>query len=130
MPEDNAEERMEHLNEVKDMLEIFAFNAQIEQNARWAASSYSTANALIIVTFVLAVLTGWLWFLLLLIPVGIIVVTTEVVVEDMHQQMLRYLERCGVDVSDAPKPLFKRARAPLASTSMRAASRLRHPTPG
>ena len=111
MPEDNAEERMAHLNADKDMLDMFAFNAQIEQTAKWAASSYSTANVLTVLTFVLAVLTGWLWFLLLLIPVGIIVVTTEVVVEEMHQQMLLYLERCGVDVSDAPKPLFPRLRA-------------------
>ena len=105
---DNAEERMAHLHADKDMLEIFAFNAQIEQTARWVASSRSTANVLLVVTFGLAVMTGSPWFLLLLVPVAVIVVTTEVVVEDMHQPMLRYLERRGVDVSDAPKPLFPR----------------------
>jgi len=102
---------MAHLNADKDMLEIFAFNAQIEQTARWVASSRLSANALLVLTFVLAVMTGWPWFLLLLVPVAVIVVTTEVMVEDMHQQMLRYLERRGVDVSGAPKPLFPRLRA-------------------
>ena len=111
MPEDNAEERMAHLNGDKDMLEIFAFNAHIEQTARWVASSYSTANVLFVLTFVLAVMTGWPWFLLLLIPAAVIIFTTEVVVEDMHQQTLLYLERCGIDVSDAPKPLFAPLRA-------------------
>ena len=111
MPGKDTEERMTRLNEDKEMLEIFAFNAQIEQTVRWVASSYSTANLLIVLTFALAVMTGWPWFLLLLVPVAIIIFTTEVVVEDMHEQMLLYLERCGVDVSEAPKPLFPRLRA-------------------
>lgn len=110
MPEDNAEERM-HLNGDKDMLEIFVFNAQIEQTTRWVTCSRSSANVLLVVTFAFAVMTGWPWFLLLLVPVGIIIFTTEVVVEDMHQQMLHHLERCGVDVSGAPKPLFAPLRA-------------------
>ena len=63
MPEDNAEERMAHFNADKDMLEIFAFNAQIEQTARWVASSRLSANALLVLTFVLAVMTGWPWSL-------------------------------------------------------------------
>jgi hypothetical protein len=108
MPGKDTEERA-----TRDMLEIFAFNAQIEQTYRWVASSYSTANILIVLTFVLVVMTGWPWFLLLLVPVAVIIFTTEVVVEDMHQQMLLYLERCGVDVSGAPKPLFPRLRAGL-----------------
>ena len=111
MPEDNAEERMARLNADKDMLEIFAFTAQIEQTFRWVACSRSSANVLTVLTFALAVMTGWPWFLLLLIPAAIIIFTTEVVVEDMHQQMLVYLERCGLDVSDAPKPLFAPLRA-------------------
>ena len=80
MPEDNAEERMARLNASKDMLEIFAFNAQIEQTFRWVTCSRSSANALLVVTFVLAVMTGWPWFLLLLVPVAVIIFTTEVVV--------------------------------------------------
>ena len=104
-------ERSARLNAQKDMLEMFALNAQIEQTYRWIASSYSCANALIILTFVLSVMTGWLWFLLLLIPAAIIIFTTEIMVEDMHQQMLVYLERCGVDVTDAPKPLLAPLRA-------------------
>jgi len=111
MPGKDTEERMAHLNEDKDMLEIFALNAQIEQTARWVASSYTIANVLIVVTFALAVMTGWPWFLLLLVPAAIIIFTTEVVIEDMHQRILLYLERCGVDVSDAPKPLFGPLRA-------------------
>ena len=111
MPGKNREERSAHLNDDKEMLELFALNAHIEQTYRWVASSYSSANALIILTFVLAVMTGWPWFLLLLIPVAVIIFTTEVVVEDMHQQMLLNLERCGIDVSDAPKPLFVPLRA-------------------
>ena len=111
MPGKNREERSAHLNDDKEMLELFALNAHIEQTYRWVASSYSTANTLLVATFVLAVMTGWPWFLLLLIPAAIIIFTTEVVVEDMHQQMLVYLERCGLDVSDAPKPLFAPLRA-------------------
>jgi hypothetical protein len=68
MPSKDTEERMARVNEDKDMLEIFAFNAQIEQTFRWVACSRSSANALIIVTFALAVMTGWPWFLLLLVP--------------------------------------------------------------
>ena len=109
--EDNTEERMARLNEDKDMLEIFAFNAHFEQTARWVASSYSTANVLLVVTFALTVMTGWPWFLFLLVPAAIIIFTTEVVIEDMHQRMLLYLERCGVDVGNAPKPFFAPLRA-------------------
>ena len=105
------EERSARLNEQKDMLEMFALNQQIEQTYRWIASSYSTANVLIVLAFALAVMTGWPWFLLLLIPAATIIFTTEVVIEDMHQQMLLYLRRCGVDISDAPKPFLAPLRA-------------------
>ena len=44
MPGKDTEERSAHLNEDKDMLELFAFNAQIEQTYRWVTSSYSTSN--------------------------------------------------------------------------------------
>ena len=112
MPGNSTPEgRSARLNEQKDMLEMFALNAQIEQTYRWVAFSYSCANVLIGLTFALAVMTGWPWFLLLLIPVAIIILTTEVMVEEMHQQMLLYLERCGADVRDAPKPLFGPLRA-------------------
>ena len=106
MPGNSTEERSAHLKQQKDMLDMLAFNAQIEQTYRWVASSYTFANVLLVLSFVLSMITGWPWFLLLLLPVAVIVFTTEVVIEDMHEQMVRHLERWGVDVSDAPKPLF------------------------
>jgi len=54
--------------------------------------------------------------LLLMAPAVIMFAVAELKMERMRQMTIDYLRDCGIDVSDAPKPLFHSLRKLLGRT--------------
>jgi hypothetical protein len=85
------------------------FMGDLEAFRYLISSSYNAATLFIVIAFVLTAF-GMYWALLLLLPAAMMVGVAEVNVARQYALTLEYMRRCGLDVSDAPKPLFHSLR--------------------
>jgi hypothetical protein len=86
------------------------FMGDLEAFRYLISSSYNAATLFIVMAFGLSFLFGSYWGLLMLLPAAMMVGVAEVNAERMRERTLAYMEACGIDVSDAPKPLFHSLR--------------------
>ena len=83
-----------------------AFLSRLETLNYIISSYYSTATVFALGALVLTALTGAYMAMLLFVVAAWMVILAEINVERMHAMTLEYLRACGIDISDAPKPLF------------------------
>jgi hypothetical protein len=87
-------------------LQRLTIYCQSESNCLNAIISqcYNTATTVMLIALVVAAATSTLLPLFLLAPAAIMIVIAEMHVEILHAVTLEYMRRCGIDVSDVPKP--------------------------
>jgi len=87
-----------------------AFTLQLQELSSQISRCSTIASVLMILAAVLWVASSRYEPLLLLVPAVLMMVVAELKLDRMRQSVIAYLQEFGVDVSDAPKPLFHSLR--------------------
>jgi hypothetical protein len=67
---------------------------------------YNTASTVAMIALVVAAVTSNYLLLFLLVPAAMLIVIAEMHVKVLRAMTLEYLRLRGIDISNAPKPLF------------------------
>ena len=82
------------------------FMSRLQTPSYIISSYYTTGTVLMVAAFAVTALTGEYAAMLIMVPAVWMLLLAEVNVQRMHAMTLDYLRACGIDVSDAPKPIF------------------------